>query len=52
MEIAVAIAVIVVVAVSVLVVFAAFVWAAIYDGRKDRAVQARLGLRRKTRLGR
>jgi hypothetical protein len=29
-----------------------FVWAAIKDGEEDRAVQARLGIRRRTRLGR
>jgi len=31
---------------------AAFVWAARKDGAEDKAVQARLGIRRKTRLGR
>ena len=34
------------------IVGALFVWAAIKDGQKDKAVQARLGIRRKTRLGR
>jgi hypothetical protein len=29
-----------------------FVWAARKDGQEDRAVQARLGIRRRTRLGR
>jgi hypothetical protein len=29
-----------------------FVWAARKDGEEDRAVQARLGIRRRTRLGR
>jgi nitrogen fixation-related uncharacterized protein len=29
-----------------------FVWAALKDGQEDRAVQARLGIRRRTRLGR
>ena len=29
-----------------------FVWAARKDGQEDRAVQSRLGLRRRTRLGR
>jgi hypothetical protein len=28
-----------------------FVWAAIKDGQADRALQARLGIRRRTRLG-
>jgi nitrogen fixation-related uncharacterized protein len=42
-------------AVSVLmlaVVAWAFIWAAKKDGDEDRAVQKRLGLRRRTRLGR
>ncbi len=29
-----------------------FVWAALKDGEEDRALQARLGIRRRTRLGR
>jgi hypothetical protein len=29
-----------------------FIWAAIKDGEDDRALQRRLGIRRKTRLGR
>lgn len=29
-----------------------FIWAAVKDGQEDKAVQARLGIRRKTRLGR
>lgn len=29
-----------------------FVWGARRDGQEDRALQARLGIRRKTRLGR
>jgi hypothetical protein len=40
------------VAVPALVVGALFVWAAIKDGQEDRALQARLGIRRRTRLGR
>jgi nitrogen fixation-related uncharacterized protein len=46
---------IVVVVVSVLMtvfVFWLFVWAAKKDGEEDEAVQRRLGIRRKTRLGR
>jgi hypothetical protein len=31
---------------------AMFVWAAIRDGEEDRALQQRLGIRRRTRLGR
>lgn len=45
----------VITAVSVLatiVVFALFVWAAKKDGEEDRAVQRRLGIRRRTRIGR
>jgi hypothetical protein len=34
------------------IVGAVFVWAARKDGAEDKAVQARLGIRRKTRLGR
>ncbi len=29
-----------------------FIWGAIRDGEYDRALQARLGIRRRTRLGR
>jgi hypothetical protein len=29
-----------------------FVWSALKDGQEDRALQARLGIRRRTRLGR
>ena len=46
---------IVAVAVSLLTwaaVFAMFIWAARKDGEEDRALQARLGIRRRTRLGR
>jgi hypothetical protein len=34
------------------VVACAFIWAAKKDGEEDRAVQKRLGIRRRTRLGR
>jgi nitrogen fixation-related uncharacterized protein len=37
---------------GVVVVLAAFVWAARKDGEEDRALQRRLGIRRRTRLGR
>jgi hypothetical protein len=30
----------------------AFIWAARKDGEEDRAIQKRLGIRRRTRLGR
>jgi hypothetical protein len=43
----------IVLTVAMLVVVAiVFVWAARKDGEDDRAVQARLGIKRKTRLGR
>jgi hypothetical protein len=42
----------VVTAASVLFVLFLFVWAAIKDGDEDKAVQRRLGIRRRTRLGR
>jgi hypothetical protein len=35
---------------TTLIVFAAFVWAARKDGEYDRAMQKRLGIRRRTRL--
>jgi hypothetical protein len=31
---------------------ALFVWAAVKDGREDQALQTRLGIRRRTRIGR
>ena len=37
---------------SVILVLGLFVWAARKDGEADRALQARLGIRRRTRLGR
>jgi hypothetical protein len=37
---------------GVVIAFAAFVWAAKKDGEEDEAVQRRLGIRRRTRLGR
>ena len=36
---------------SVVVVLAVFVWGAKKDGEQDKAVQRRLGIRRRTRLG-
>ena len=38
--------------ITAVVVIGLFVWAARKDGEYDRSVQARLGIRRKTRLGR
>jgi hypothetical protein len=46
------IVIIVLFAVPLLVVAWSFVWAAKRDGEEDRALQARLGIRRRTRLGR
>jgi uncharacterized iron-regulated membrane protein len=43
---------IVVVLLTAALVLGVFVWAAIKDGEEDRALQARLGIRRRTRLGR
>jgi hypothetical protein len=34
------------------IIGALFVWAAIKDGQEDRALQDRLGIQRRTRLGR
>jgi hypothetical protein len=42
----------VVTALTIIGVLALFVWAAVKDGQEDRAVQRRLGIRRRTRLGR
>ena len=41
-----------VVFVTAAVVVGAFIWAAVKDGREDKARQARLGIRRRTRMGR
>jgi hypothetical protein len=46
------IVVLVMVLVPLVLVAGVFVWAARKDGEEDRAVQARLGIRRRTRLGR
>jgi hypothetical protein len=42
----------IVAAVSAVAVLWLFVWAAKKDGEEDRALQARLGIRRRTRMGR
>jgi len=42
----------IVVLIPLAIVGVVFVWAARQDGAKDRAVPARLGIRRRTRLGR
>jgi hypothetical protein len=43
--------VVIVFAIPLAVVFAVFIWGAKKDGEADRAVQRRLGMRRRTRLG-
>lgn len=52
MDTAVGILLIVISVVSVIVVAIAFIWAARKDGEEDQEVQRRLGIRRRTRLGR
>ena len=52
MEVAFSILILAVSVAGVIVVGIAFVWAARKDGEEDRALQKRLGIRRKTRLGR
>jgi type II secretory pathway pseudopilin PulG len=37
---------------SILLVLALFVWAAVKDGQEDKALQKRLRIRRRMRLGR
>jgi len=51
METVAAVVLVVLVALPVALVAGVFVWAAVKDGQEDRALQARLGIRRKTRLG-
>jgi NADH:ubiquinone oxidoreductase subunit H len=52
MDIAAAIILVLLVLLPFVVVVALFVWAARKDRQADRALQARLGMRRRTRLGR
>jgi hypothetical protein len=52
MSVVAVVVVVVLFVVPLLLVGASFVWAAKRDGEEDRALQARLGIRRKTRLGR
>ena len=52
MEIVVGIVLVLLVIVPAVTVGALFIWAAVKDGQEDRALQARLGIRRRTRLGR
>jgi nitrogen fixation-related uncharacterized protein len=52
MTIALGVVLSVVALVSAAVVIGMFVWAAKKDGAEDRALQKRLGIRRRTRIGR
>jgi nitrogen fixation-related uncharacterized protein len=52
MNIAAVVVVAVVVFLTVALAIGLFLWAAVKDGQEDRALQARLGIRRRTRLGR
>jgi hypothetical protein len=52
MEILAVILAILLIVIPAIVVGGLFVWAAVKDGQEDRALQKRLGIRRRTRLGR
>jgi hypothetical protein len=52
MDILVTIILVLLVVVPVITAGGLFIWAAVKDGQVDRALQARLGIRRRTRLGR
>lgn len=52
MDTALGILILAVTVAGILLVGIAFVWAARKDGEEDRALQQRLGIRRRTRLGR
>ena len=52
MSVAALVLVSVVVALTAAFVIGLFIWGAVKDGEKDKAIQARLGIRRRTRLGR
>jgi hypothetical protein len=52
MDTAVVIVLVLFVLLPAVLVIGLFVWAAIKDGQEDKALQARLGIRRRTRLGR
>jgi hypothetical protein len=52
MRLAAEIVLVVVLALPLVVVGVMFVWGARKDGEEDRALQRRLGIRRRTRLGR
>jgi type II secretory pathway pseudopilin PulG len=52
MDIALGILLLAISVAGVVLVAVLFVWAARKDGEEDRALQARLGIRRRTRIGR
>ena len=52
MKLALEIVVVIILVIPLAVVGYLFIWAARKDGEEDRALQRRLGIRRKTRLGR
>jgi hypothetical protein len=52
MDTAAAIVLVLLVLLPAVLIGGLFVWAALKDGEEDRALQARLGIRRRTRLGR
>jgi hypothetical protein len=52
MKLALEIGAVIILVIPLAVVGYLFVWAARKDGEEDRALQRRLGIRRKTRLGR
>jgi hypothetical protein len=52
MDVSLVVALVLLVLIPAAIVGALFVWAAVKDGQEDRAVQRRLGIRRRTRLGR
>jgi len=52
MGIAALVVVSIVVFLTVVLVLGLFIWGAVKDGREDKALQARLGIRRRTRMGR
>jgi hypothetical protein len=52
MDATVIVVVLVLLFVPLVLVGALFVWGAVKDGQQDQAVQRRLGIRRRTRLGR
>jgi hypothetical protein len=52
MDVAAMIVVAIIVLLSGAAVLGLFIWAAVKDGQEDRALQTRLGIHRRTRIGR